>query len=146
MLFRSGVAIEHGEVNGPSRVSWVTDIDLSKAPVDLLAHVSLERALAMLGVAGLAESSLFVRPASTLSDGQKYRLAIACAAVEDPQVLLIDAFCEPLDDLTAAAVCKGIVNLSKRTGMVVVVATASPDRLLSALQPILLYSFCRVSL
>jgi ABC-type cobalamin/Fe3+-siderophores transport system ATPase subunit/ribosomal protein S18 acetylase RimI-like enzyme len=130
-----GVAVHHGGVAGPHNVSWVTQVDLTRAPVDLLEHVSLERALSLLGVAGLAESSLFVRPAATLSDGQKYRLSIACALAQEPQVLLVDAFCESLDDLAAAAVCKGLRSLSRRTGVVVIAAAASPDRLLPALQP-----------
>ena len=130
-----GIAIQSGDISGTDRVSWVTQVDLGKAPVDLLENVSLEHALSLLGVAGLAESSLFVRPAATLSDGQKYRLAIACALAEDPEVLFVDAFCEPLDDLSAAAVCKGLRGLSRRTGKAIVAATASPDRLLAALEP-----------
>ncbi|AYZ66755.1 ATP-binding cassette domain-containing protein [Burkholderia multivorans] len=130
-----GVSIQNGKISGTDRVSWVTKVDLSKAPVDLLDKVSLEHALSLLGIAGLAESSLFVRPAATLSDGQKYRLTIACALAEDPDVLFVDAFCEPLDDLSAAAVCKGLRELSRRTGKIILAATASPDRLLAALEP-----------
>jgi ABC-type ATPase with predicted acetyltransferase domain len=83
----------------------------------------------------LAEASLFVRPASTLSDGQSYRLAIACALATDPEVLFIDAFCESLDDLSAAAVCKSLRDKSRRTGLTVIAATAAPERLLRAFAP-----------
>jgi ABC-type ATPase with predicted acetyltransferase domain len=130
-----GVCVASGAIRGSTRTVWVTQCDLAKAPVDLLDRISLEEALSLLGVAGLAESSLFVRPAATMSDGQRYRLAIACALAEKPDVLLIDAFCEPLDDLSAAAVCKGLRALSRRAGLSVVVATATPDRLLPALVP-----------
>ena len=134
-ILPEGVSVTSGDVHGSARAVWVSQCDLSKAPVDLLERISLEEALSLLGVAGLAETSLFVRPAATLSDGQRYRLAIACALAEKPEVLLIDAFCEPLDDLSAAAVCKGLRALSQRAKLAVVVATASPDRLLPALAP-----------
>lgn len=131
----AGVTATAGDVRGSARAVWVSQCDLARAPVDLLEQLNLEEALSLLGVAGLAESSLFVRPAATMSDGQRYRLSIGCALAEKPDVLLIDAFCEPLDDLSAAAVCKGLRALSRRSGLAVVVATASPDRLLPALMP-----------
>lgn len=131
----SGVSVESTRLVGTDRVAWVSMVVGDRAPVDLLEQVSLEHALSLLGVAGLAESSLFVRPASTLSDGQRYRLSIACALASDPKLLLVDAFCEPLDDLSAAAVCKGLRALTRRSGVSAVVATAAPDRLLQALEP-----------
>ena len=131
----AGVLAEFDECSGSEKVAWVNPVDSDSAPVDLLEGVNLEQALSLLGIAGLAESSLFVRPASTLSDGQKYRLAIACALAKSPKVLLVDAFCEPLDDLSAAAVCKGLRDITRRSGIAAIVATAAPDRLLPALMP-----------
>jgi ABC-type ATPase with predicted acetyltransferase domain len=130
-----GVYISAAEVVSLAKMTWVRHVDSNSAPVDLMAKVTIEQALSALGAAGLAEASLFVRPASSLSDGQRYRLAIACALIERPRILLIDAFCEPLDDISAAAVCKGLRNVSRLTGVAIVVATATPDRLLSSLQP-----------
>lgn len=131
----SGVSMQFERCERVGRVAWVGSVDGDKAPVDLLDGVNLEQALSLLGVAGLAESSLFVRPASTLSDGQRYRLSIACALASSPQVLFVDAFCEPLDDLSAAAVCKGLRDITQRSGISAIVATAAPDRLLPALKP-----------
>ncbi len=131
----SSVSVQCERCEGASQVAWVTSVDGDKAPVDLLDGVSLEQGLSLLGIAGLAESSLFVRPASMLSDGQRYRLAIACALATDPQVLFVDAFCEPLDDLSAAAVCKGLRDITRKSKISAIVATAAPDRLLPALKP-----------
>lgn len=130
-----GVSMHADQCSGTDRIAWVSPVDSDKAPVDLLNGVTLEQALSFLSIAGLAESSLFVRPASTLSDGQRYRLSIACALATDPKVLFVDAFCEPLDDLSAAAVCKGLREIARRNGIAAVVATAAPDRLLAALDP-----------
>lgn len=131
----TGVALRFDKAVGTSRIGWVQPVDSNKAPVDILNDPSLERVLSLLGTAGLAESSLFVRPAATLSDGQRYRLAIASALVHEPELLLVDAFCEPLDDLSAAAVCMGLRMLTKRNQTSAILATAVPDRLLKALDP-----------
>jgi ABC-type lipoprotein export system ATPase subunit len=134
-LLPPGITVNVAGAEGTKQLGWVTPVTSDDAPVDLLKSIPLERSLALLSAAGLAESSLFIRPTSALSDGQRYRLSVACALADDPDLLLIDAFCEPLDDLSAAAVCKGLRGIAKRTGVAVIVATAAPDRLLAALEP-----------
>lgn len=134
-LLPSGVAWTAEALSGTASVAWASVKRSEDAPVDFLAERSIEDALTVLSDAGLAEAPLFVRPISTLSDGQTYRLALAAAFAKEPRLLLVDAFCEPLDDLSAIAVCKRLRARTKRTGMAAVVATAAPSRLLAALKP-----------
>ncbi|MGJ3701934.1 ATP-binding cassette domain-containing protein [Variovorax sp. AFSI2.2] len=131
----ASVCAKTGEIRGQTKAAWVMTERSAESPIDLLSDVSIEAALVALSNAGLAEASLFVRPSSYLSDGQLYRLGIARALTTEPKVLFIDAFCEPLDDLSAASVCKKIRLLADQQGMACVVATASPRRLLHELQP-----------
>lgn len=119
----------------PVRIGWHRPVDARKSPIELLASHSVEEALQALAMAGLAEAQLFVRPAHTLSVGQRYRLGIALAMATRPSVLFIDEFCEPLDRFTALAVSKQIRGASRKFGMAVVVASADARRVMSTLQP-----------
>ena len=109
--------------------------DPRKAPIELVRGDNLDRSLRVLARAGLAEAQLFVRPSRTLSLGQRYRLSIALALAERPQLLLIDEFCEPLDRLTASAVCRRLRAWSKSESRSLIVATADPGRVLHLLRP-----------
>jgi ABC-type ATPase with predicted acetyltransferase domain len=98
------------------------------SPIDLLQEFPLEDALQILASAGLAEPQLFVRPAGHLSVGQAYRLALALALAESPELLLIDQFCEPLDRFSAFAVCKRLRRAIQRKGICALVATSTPEK------------------
>ena len=104
-------------------------------PINLVLSDDLDESLKLLAYAGLAEPQLFVRPARTLSLGQRYRLSVALALAERPDVLLIDEFCEPLDPLTAAAVSRRLRQWSKRENRCLITATADPDRVVRSLRP-----------
>ena len=117
------------------RVSLPKPTDPQKSPIQLVYCDDLDRSLSVLARAGLAEAQLFVRPSRTLSLGQRYRLSLALALAERPQLLLIDEFCEPLDRFTASAVCKRLRAWSKSQGCSLIVATADPRRVLHLLRP-----------
>jgi ABC-type lipoprotein export system ATPase subunit/GNAT superfamily N-acetyltransferase len=119
----------------PVKIAWPKDVPQNKTPVELLGAFSLEESLKILAAAGLAEAQLFVRPAGTLSLGQSYRLALALAISEKPDVLLIDQFCELLDRFTAVAVCRNLRKASNNFGMGIITATADPNRVVDALKP-----------
>lgn len=108
--------------------------DPDQAPIEQ-CHGTLEESLRLLAYAGLAEAQLFVRPSRTLSLGQRYRLSVALALAERPDLLLIDEFCEPLDRFTAAAVCRRLRAWCRNNHRSVIVATADPRRLAPLLQP-----------
>lgn len=119
----------------PIEVAWPKQIVPKMAPVELLKNFSLEESLQILASAGLAEAQLFVRPASTLSVGQAYRLALALSIAKKPDLLLIDQFCEPLDKFTTVAVCSRLRKVSKELGVGIIAATADPEKVARALNP-----------
>lgn len=116
-------------------VAWLRPLPPKRSPIELLSQLSLERALQLLASAGLAEAQLFVRPTRTLSLGQAYRLQIALALSEEPDLLIIDEFCEPLDRFTTVAVCRKIHRRGRSDEMAVIVATADPEKVVRTLQP-----------
>lgn len=130
-----GVALDAQGATRGVLVAWPRVIPGSMAPVELLERVPLDEALQILASAGLAEAQLFVRPARTLSLGQSYRLGLALALAENPDLLLVDEFCEPLDRYSAAAVSKKLRKIATQRQIGVIVATADPERVASSLAP-----------
>lgn len=117
------------------RIAQLRPPPRNKTPIDILGKHELDEAMRILAQAGLAEPHLFVRPARSLSVGQSYRLALALAIAKNPNIILIDEFCESLDDYTAAAVCRKIRHAAKMKNVCVIVATANARRLLTELRP-----------
>lgn len=130
-----GVDVEGRRTTEGVRVGWPRAIPRARAPIEILENLPLDEALQVLASAGLADAQLFVRPAGTLSLGQSYRLSLALALAEDPELLLIDEYCEPLDRFSAAAVSKKLRLAATKRQMGVIVATADPDRVSESLTP-----------
>ena len=121
----------------PLRVETWRRPDPSRSPIGILASMglSLEEAMRLLSSSGLAEANLFVRPSATLSSGQFYRLGLALALARKPELLVIDEFCESLDDFAAAAVCRRLTQKVRSDRTVLVVATSTADRISTCLSP-----------
>ena len=130
-----GVVLEGERTTERVRVSWPRTIPRAMAPIEILERFSLDDSLQILASAGLAEAQLFVRPARTLSLGQSYRLSLALALAEDPDLLLIDEYCEPLDRYSVAAVSQKLRKAATKRQMGVIVATADPERVAGSLNP-----------
>jgi len=111
-------------------------VDLPEAP--------FEEALALLSTAGLAEAFALLRPATDLSDGQRYRLRLALALDRlltggeagggGLRLLVADEFCSTLDRCCARAVAYRLRRLVNRSrggpaghGVTVVAASAHDD-------------------
>lgn len=105
------------------------------APVDALAFLSLESTLKLLAVAGLAEPQILIRPAKTLSLGQRYRLSLALGMSDDTDLFLVDEFCEPLDHFSAVAVARHLRREISSRSMGAIVATSRADAIASSLEP-----------
>lgn len=123
--------------SNPARVVTLASASPKKSPIALLREhdLSLEDSMRILATAGLGEAQIFVRPAETLSSGQQYRLALALALAKNPGLLLIDEFCEPLDDYATAALCSRLRKEAARCGFCAVVATANSGRVQGPLNP-----------
>ncbi len=128
------------EINGISKlsrigVSSIKPVTNGTAPIDLLGRLDLEESIRILAFAGLAEPHLFVRPAGHLSLGQQYRLSLAVALSERPDLLLIDEFCELLDRFSTIVVCRRLRSAVKNFGFAAIVATSYPQKVIDYLQP-----------
>ena len=130
-----GIRIDCDEASIKARVVRLQKPPPNKAPIELLSSLSLDDAMRILARAGLAEAHLFVRPSYALSLGQSYRLSLALALSKKPDILLIDEFCEPLDEYTTAVVCRKLRQATKKEGICVIAATADTRRVLPALRP-----------
>jgi ABC-type ATPase with predicted acetyltransferase domain len=120
-------------VGRPGR--WLAD----RLPVDLLRGGSLRQRLESLAAAGLGEARTLLTPAGELSDGQRYRLALARAihpvrCTPRPAVLLADEFCSTLDTLTATVLARNLRRLVGRYPLAVLLATPRTE-LLDAIGP-----------
>lgn len=130
-----GVELAVAEMTKGVRIARPQPVPKALAPIELLERTPVDETLRILASAGLAEPQLFVRPARTLSLGQSYRLSLALALAEAPDLLLIDEFCEPLDRFSAAAVSKKLRISATQRRMGVIAATADPERVRSSLSP-----------
>ena len=131
-----GIDARAGAV-APVKVAMMSHPDPRKSPIALLEKfgLNLEDAMRLLSSAGLGEAQLFVRPSGTLSTGQRYRLSLALAFARKPDLLLIDEFCESLDDYSAAAVCRRLRKEAVRSGIAVFAATVNGARIAPELRP-----------
>lgn len=117
------------------RVARLQTPPRNQSPIEILKKHSLDDAMRILAGAGLAEAQLFVRPSRFMSVGQSYRLALAVALAKKPDIMLIDEFCEPLDEYTAAAVCRKINRAAKTDGMCFITAAADFRKVSRELKP-----------
>lgn len=97
----------------------------------------LNDVLKKLNLAGLGDAFLYLRKYSQLSDGQKYRYAIAKFLDTDKDIWILDEFCAKLDRVTAKIVSYNIQKIARRLNKCVICATTHDD-LFDALKPSLI--------
>ena len=106
-----------GTADKQANISVALDnLDEAATALDLKGKAGLSEFVEITAVCGLAEPQLLVRPIYSLSSGQKYRLSVALAFLSNPDIVIIDNFCESLDRYTMLAVCRGVRWLSKSQG------------------------------
>jgi ABC-type lipoprotein export system ATPase subunit/GNAT superfamily N-acetyltransferase len=133
-----GVTLRGERSSKPLRVTSLQKYDVEQSPIELFHSYPLDSALATLASAGLAEPQLFVREAKRLSAGQAYRLALALAMAPQPEVMIVDEFCEALDRYTAVAVSHRLRQMTQRSGTIVIVGTADSSRIIGPFDPTVL--------
>lgn len=88
---------------------------------------AVHKALGNLAQAGLADATLLARCTRELSEGQRWRWALARMLRAQSQWLLIDEFVSTLDRPAARGVCRALRRWATSTGCRVIVATAHED-------------------
>lgn len=107
---------------------------LHLAHLDLGHHILIdslplefEESLELLAACGLGEAPLMLRTPQELSDGQRYRFALALAISHHPRWIIADEFAALLDRTTAKVIAHNIRRLADRTGIGFLLATAQCD-------------------
>jgi ABC-type ATPase with predicted acetyltransferase domain len=108
-------------------------------------NLPLDRALALLSLAGLSDAFVLLRRPSELSDGQRYRFALAHAMADVEAsgavtpgaltVLIADEFGATLDRVTAAVLARNLRRWSRKVSNICVIVATTHDDLLEPLEP-----------
>ena len=96
---------------------------------------TIKEAIEILNSVGLAEAHLYVKKPFQLSDGQRYRFAVALLCDSEKSVWVADEFTSSLDPLTAAIVAKGIRKRAYYSGATLVIAAPHFRHFVDSLQP-----------
>ena len=127
----------NGELDGiePKDVAQLTVSCDDELPLIDQVGGSVRESIEVLNSVGLAEAHLYVKKPSQISDGQRYRFAVALLCDSDSSVWVADEFASSLDPLTAAIVAKGVRKRAYFSGATLVVAAPHSDHFIESLQP-----------
>ncbi len=89
------------------------------------SSASYQRAMGLLEQVGLSPRAHFL--AKLLSGGEKQRVAIARALLNDPELILADEPSGNLDHFHSQAIHQLLLQLTKREGKTLIVATHDPE-------------------
>jgi len=108
----------------------------SKKPlIEIIGQKDVAKGIYWINRFGLSEPNLYVKPFEALSAGQKYRAMLAYMLVQGFNLWLIDEFCENLDILNTKLISKQVAKLARESGATVILASTSPNRFITELQP-----------
>jgi len=105
----------------------------NRSLVDILSE-NPQQSAALLGQSGLGEAFLMLRSPRELSDGQRYRFAIASCLASGAQIVVADEWCAKLDRITAKVLSLSARKTSAARGTIFLVATTHED-IIGDLQP-----------
>jgi uncharacterized protein len=94
----------------------------------------MQEATTLLAMAGISDAYLYIRRPSELSDGQRYRFALAKLLEQEADVWVADEFGAVLDRTTAQVVAYNCQKVARKAGKTFIVATTHTD-LVEALGP-----------
>jgi ABC-type ATPase with predicted acetyltransferase domain len=127
-LLRSLVAqLEHESTTPPSPLIHLQHLDLGQQILIDALPLEFDESLQLLASCGLGEAQLLLRTPQELSDGQRYRFALALAIALRPRWIVADEFAALLDRTTAQVIAHNIRRLADRTGIGFLLATAQND-------------------
>jgi ABC-type ATPase with predicted acetyltransferase domain len=103
------------------------NIEFENKPIIEQLGKDTNDAIRLLNLAGLNDAYIWVRLPSELSDGQRYRLRVAKAIEQKPDVWLADEFMAVLDRTTAKIIAYAIQKTARRSGATLAIATTHRD-------------------
>ena len=110
------------KVGDVDQIEW----DDNKPLVDQIGTTMAE-AIRILSIAGINDAFLLIRSPKQLSDGQKYRLALAKLIESGANVWVADEFGAKLDRTTAKVVAFSMQKIARQLGITLMVATTHTD-------------------
>jgi len=121
----------------PRRIAILTtDLPSDRSLVDLVRQgKDIRDAIDLLNSVGLAEANLYLKRPNQLSDGQRYRFAVARLCDSGRPIWVADEFAASLNPELAATVAKGLRRLARKHGATVVLAAAHIDGFVDSLTP-----------
>lgn len=120
-----------GELPGAARL--VEARGDRRAIIDTLGP-DVRRAAHCLSICGLSEAMGLLRSVDELSDGQRYRYALARCLAGDADTIVADEWCATLDEVTAKVISRNVRQLADRRGVGFLLAGTRED-LIDDLQP-----------
>jgi ABC-type lipoprotein export system ATPase subunit/GNAT superfamily N-acetyltransferase len=113
-----------------------TDLPGDRSLVELVRQgKDIRDAIDLLNSVGLAEANLYVKRPNQLSDGQRYRFAVARLCDSGRPIWVADEFAASLNPELGATVAKGLRRLARKHGATVVLAAAHIDGFVDSLVP-----------
>jgi hypothetical protein len=111
----------------------------SYPPIPLIEQIkvneSLEEAIKLLNSIGLSEAHLYLKDPSQISDGQRYRFAIAKLCDSKKPIWIADEFVSSLNPEMAAIVAKGLRKIAFSFGATLFLAAPHIDHFSGSLIP-----------
>ena len=111
----------------PSSMIHLTDLDLGTQILADALPLEFAESLQLLAACGLGEAPLMLRTPQELSDGQRYRFALALAIARQPRWIVADEFAALLDRTTAKVIAHNVRRLADRHSIGFLLATAQND-------------------
>jgi hypothetical protein len=108
----------------PKEVAELTTVFQSNRPLidQVCKGRDVRHAIELLNSVGLAEAHLYLKRPNQISDGQRYRFAVARLCDSGKPVWVADEFTSTLSPEVAAVVAKGLRRLAMKYGTTVVLA------------------------
>lgn len=95
----------------------------------------IREAIELLNSVGLTEAFLYIKTPKQLSEGQKYRLAVAKLADSEKPIWIADEFVSTLNPEMAAIVAKGIRKIAYKYGATLITAASHISFFVESLIP-----------
>lgn len=118
-----------------AKVELLNPISDPKPLIEVIGGNDTGKGIYWMGVVGLSEPYLYVKPFSALSAGQKYRAMLARLLIRGANLWLIDEFCENLDVVNTHLLSQKISTLARKVGATVVIASSDASRFVKSLLP-----------
>lgn len=118
-----------------TKIGLLKPISVFKPLIEVIGRKDAAEGIYWMGVVGLSEPYLYVKPFAALSAGQKYRAMLARLLTKGANLWLIDEFCENLDVVNTHLLSQKISSLARKVGATLVIASSDANRFVKSLLP-----------